>query len=82
MDPPKEEAMEDAIVEVDDGSESGEVLTVDEAALLLRVSRWALYRAIKGGRLPAGRVGGSIRLSRAALLAWLSTPATKPKRRR
>ncbi len=48
-----------------------EVLTVDEAAVLLRVSRFTLYAEIKRGRIPGVvRIGRTIRLSRGALAAW------------
>ena len=48
-----------------------QVLTVDEAAVLLRVSRFTLYAEIKRGRIPGVvRIGRTIRLSRGALSAW------------
>jgi excisionase family DNA binding protein len=48
------------------------VLTIDEAARLLRVNRKTLYDAVKLGRVPGVvRLGRSIRLGRAALLEWL-----------
>jgi excisionase family DNA binding protein len=49
-----------------------EVLTADEAAALLRVSRKAIYAAANRGEIPgAFRLGRSIRFSRAALVAWM-----------
>lgn len=49
-----------------------DVLTVDELAVLLRLERKTVYRAIQRGEIPgARRVGRSIRVSRAAVLAWL-----------
>lgn len=49
-----------------------EVLTADEAATLLRVSRKAVYAAASRGEIPgAFRVGRSIRFSRTALVAWM-----------
>ena len=49
-----------------------EVITVDEAADLLRVDRRTVYSLIKRGKIPGvRRVGRSIRLSRTKLLAWL-----------
>jgi len=48
------------------------VLTVDEAARLLRVNRKTLYDAVREGRVPGViRLGRSIRIGRTALLAWL-----------
>jgi excisionase family DNA binding protein len=50
---------------------NADILTVDEAAALLRVNRKTLYEAIRAGKVPAGRIGATIRLSRNALLLWL-----------
>ena len=50
-----------------------DVLTVDEAAQYLRIGRSQAYDAIGRGEIPHRRVGRSIRLSRAALRAWLAT---------
>ena len=50
-----------------------EVLTVDEAAALLRVNAKTLRCAIAAGEVPGvRRLGRVIRLSRPALLEWLS----------
>ncbi len=52
--------------------EAPAVLTVDEAAALLRVNRKTLYEAIRGSALPGViRLGRSIRISRTALVHWL-----------
>ena len=53
-----------------------DVLTVDEAADLLRIGRQAMYDAIGRGEVPHRRIGKSIRLSRAGLLQWLTGGAT------
>jgi excisionase family DNA binding protein len=60
-----------------------EVLTVDEAAALLRVNRNTLYEAIKLGQVPGvARIGKTIRLSRAALIDWFRvSPGTARKER-
>jgi len=48
------------------------VLTVDEAAGLLRVNRKTLYDAVRAGEVPGVvRVGRSIRIGREALLRWM-----------
>lgn len=48
------------------------VLTVDEAARLLRVNRKTLYEAVRAGEVPGVvRVGRSIRIGREALLRWM-----------
>ena len=49
------------------------VLTVDEVASLLRVERKTVYAAIQRGEIPGvRRVGSLLRISRDAVLEWLS----------
>jgi|SRR5712664_4768735 len=49
------------------------VLTVDEAAALLRVDRKSIYESIRRGEFPGVvRVGRTIRIGRTALLQWLA----------
>ena len=49
------------------------VLTVDEAAELLRVDRKTVYESIRRGELPGVvRLGRSIRIGRGALLEFLA----------
>lgn len=60
----------------DDGvafSEDNDVLTVVEAAKFLRLGRNAVYDALGRGEIPHRRVGRAIRLSRQALVRWLSS---------
>lgn len=47
------------------------VLTVEEAAAILRVSRSAAYAAAAAGQLPAVRIGRTLRVPRQALEALL-----------
>jgi excisionase family DNA binding protein len=47
------------------------VLTVEEAAEALRISRGSAYEAVRTGDLPHVRIGRTIRVPRAALLALL-----------
>lgn len=47
------------------------VLTVQEAAQLLRVNRTRAYELCKAGVLPHVRLGQQIRIPRDRLLAWL-----------
>jgi excisionase family DNA binding protein len=49
----------------------GEVLTLEEAAELLRVEAGDVRALIDDGELPARRLGQQLRLSRTAVLAWL-----------
>jgi excisionase family DNA binding protein len=49
-----------------------EVLTVDEAAAFLRISRSVLYELIGRGEVPYRKVGGKYRFSRERLVQWLA----------
>ena len=55
---------------------TGEVLTVTEAARLLRLSRNGTYAAIQRGELPAVRVGRRLLVPREALERFLSGAKT------
>lgn len=56
----------------DVASREEEVLTLSEAAALLRVSEVTLYRWHRAGRGPARlRTGGRVLYSRSAIQAWL-----------
>jgi excisionase family DNA binding protein len=47
------------------------LLSIAEAAELLRISRATVYRLIGAGEMPALRVGHSLRIDRDELHAWL-----------
>jgi excisionase family DNA binding protein len=51
------------------------LLTVDEAAELLRVSKWSVYRRIYDGSIPALKLGSGprapIRIDESELESWL-----------
>jgi excisionase family DNA binding protein len=50
-----------------------EVLTAEEAAVVLRMSEGALLRLCRtDAEVPARKVGGSWRFSKSELLAWIS----------
>jgi excisionase family DNA binding protein len=49
-----------------------EVMTVGEAAALLKLDEQAVIAAAQGGDLPARQIGGHWRFSRSAILAWLA----------
>lgn len=51
-----------------------EVLTLEEAATLLRVDPEQLLTATEESGIPGRQVGGEWRFSRDALLAWLGRP--------
>ncbi|MGO9902333.1 MAG: helix-turn-helix domain-containing protein [Solirubrobacteraceae bacterium] len=56
--------------------ESSEVLTVEEAAALLRIDAHTLLGAAERGELPGRQIGEHWRFARAALLDWLARAAT------
>ncbi|MCP5116010.1 MAG: helix-turn-helix domain-containing protein [bacterium] len=51
-----------------------EVLTPDEAAELLKVSKKTLLRHARGGQVPGTKLGRVWRFRRSELLALLTTP--------
>ena len=48
-----------------------EIMTVEEAATLLRIGRTAAYEACRRGEIPSLRLGRSVRVPRAGLLSLL-----------
>lgn len=59
------------------------VLTVDELASLLRLNRKTVYESIQKGEIPgARRLGRTIRISRDAVLVWLSQDRTAASTKR
>jgi hypothetical protein len=60
-------------------SPPGEVLTLAEAAALLRVPEEGLKTDAAAGRVPGRLVAGEWRFVRATLLAWLSQPEPSKK---
>jgi excisionase family DNA binding protein len=56
---------------MDQKFESIRLLTLDEAAALLQVSKRTLQRMIKINELPAFKVGGQWRLREAQLRQWV-----------
>jgi excisionase family DNA binding protein len=53
------------------------LLRVDEAAILLTVSRWTIYRWVQEGRLEATKVGkGSLRIFQASVATLIERNRT------
>lgn len=65
------------------GSEGAgdQLLTVSEVAGDLRVSNMTVYRLIRGGQLPALRVGRNYRIRRADLEAYLRAGSVQAEER-
>ncbi|MFN2556945.1 MAG: helix-turn-helix domain-containing protein [Nitriliruptorales bacterium] len=65
------------------GSEGAgdQLLTVSEVAADLRVSNMTVYRLIRGGQLPALRVGRNYRIRRADLEAYLRAGSVQAEER-
>lgn len=60
---------------------TGELLTLDELAAFLKVSRDTVYRMAQTGKLPAVKVGNQWRFAQAEVMAWLKENRnTKPKK--
>lgn len=51
---------------------SNDILDVDEAAILLKVSRKTIYNRVKAGTLPHARVGRKLLFSRQKLQQWIA----------
>ena len=50
------------------------VLSADETAEVLRISRWAVYESIKRGEIRAVRLGHSLRIPRDEIARLLGGP--------
>lgn len=55
------------------------MLTVQEAADLVRLTQWAIYRAIQRGDLVAYKPGGRLRINEDDLQAWLDATRVSPQ---
>jgi excisionase family DNA binding protein len=58
---------------------NGDILDVDEAAVLLKVSRRTVYNRVKAGTIPHARVGRKLLFSRAKLSQWVADGADLAK---
>lgn len=60
------------------------LLRVQEAATLLKVSKWTIYRWIEEGRLRATKIGpGSVRVHRSSAIGLIAeTPSDRPNAQR
>jgi excisionase family DNA binding protein len=63
---------------MNDSTSDSEVYTIDEMQKLLKVSRYAVYKATYNGTLPSVRIGKQIRYSKAAIDKWLRGESCQP----
>lgn len=54
-----------------------EVMTIDDLATYLQVSKSSLYKLAQGGKVPGKKVGRHWRFHRSAIEAWLKEGTTK-----
>ncbi len=58
-------------------------MTVEELAVLLRLNKDTAYRAIAERQIPGvRRIGRTIRINRAAVMAWIETESLDTRTRR
>lgn len=58
-----------------------EVMTIDDLAGYLQVSKSSLYKLAQEGRVPGQKVGRHWRFSRVAIDRWLQDPPASPGNR-
>ncbi len=57
----------------------GDVLTIEELAIYLKISKSSLYKIVREGKIPAQKVGRHWRFRKGAIDLWLEEPrASKP----
>jgi len=54
--------------------QQSDILTVEEAADLLRIPRSSVYKLAQEGKIPAQKVGRHWRFHRATLVQWVARP--------
>jgi len=50
---------------------SGDVLTIDELSLYLKIPKSTLYRLVREGRIPSQKIGRHWRFRKGAIDHWL-----------
>jgi excisionase family DNA binding protein len=58
------------------------VLTIDEVARVLKISKASAYLAVSRGQLPSLRIGKSLRVPEAALARLLADPRPEQRKTR
>ena len=72
------ECLKPMIAEIGQGETDGEILTADEAAVLLKTSKAQIYQWVNNaqhglGDFPYLKAGRLLRFSKSAVLKWLAT---------
>jgi excisionase family DNA binding protein len=75
--PSKQQRYRRTVIHVQDDPNAAlpPILTMEEVAAYLRIGRSSAYELARTGMLPAIRLGRTLRVSRAALLAWVEAQA-------
>lgn len=56
----------------------GEILTLDEVSMYLKAGKRTIYRLAAARKIPAFKVGGTWRFSRADIDAWIRQQSMDP----
>mgnify|MGYP001362504297 CR=1 FL=1 len=59
--------------------EPGQILTLDEVAAYLKVGKRTVYRLAAARKIPAFKVGGTWRFSRAEIEGWIKQQSAADK---
>ncbi|OPZ70478.1 MAG: Helix-turn-helix domain protein [bacterium ADurb.Bin478] len=54
----------------------GDVLTIEELALYLKIPKSTLYKLVREGRIPSQKIGRHWRFRKAAIDRWLEEAGT------
>ena len=57
------------------GESSGEVLTIDEVAVYLKIPKSTVYKLAQEGRIPGQKVGRHWRFRKQAINRWMESGA-------
>lgn len=57
----------------------GEILTIDELAGYLKISKSTLYKLVREGKIPSQKIGRHWRFRKKAIDRWLEADNAAPK---
>ena len=52
----------------------GDVLTIEELSIYLKIPKSSLYKVVREGRIPCQKIGRHWRFRKAAIDRWLEAP--------